>query len=158
MRIGWSALCGIVCAMLVVLWMRSFFRAEYFERVVDVKPLYGMGNRERILNCTGSLEFTKEPVINAHIHCLPSGWQFQHYNSAKGIREVNWLRFQWQSVPKYQVVRFPHWFPVLVIGIVGMLPWIYNRPWLPHRFSLRTLLIATTLVAVVLGLIVAFGR
>jgi hypothetical protein len=31
-------------------------------------------------------------------------------------------------------------------------------PWLPSRFSLRTLLIATTLVAVGLGLIVYIAR
>ncbi len=33
-----------------------------------------------------------------------------------------------------------------------------TAPWLRFRFSLRTLLIATTLVAVVLGLIVAVLR
>jgi hypothetical protein len=45
----------------------------------------------------------------------------------------------------------PIWFLVLVAVALGSLPWIaYAR-----RFSLRTLLIATTLVAVLLGLIVA---
>ena len=38
---------------------------------------------------------------------------------------------------------------------VHLLPWL---PWMPGRFSLRTLLIATTLVAVVLGLIVWLRR
>jgi hypothetical protein len=46
----------------------------------------------------------------------------------------------------------PHWF---AIGIVtALIPVI----WLRWRFSLRTLLIATTFVAVVLGLIVWLGR
>jgi hypothetical protein len=41
----------------------------------------------------------------------------------------------------------PHWF---VVGIVATLTSI---PWLRWQFSLRTLLIATTLVAALLGLI-----
>src|SRR2546423_33436 len=45
----------------------------------------------------------------------------------------------------------PHWFPVLLLATFAVAPW-YRR--IPHQFSLRTLLIATTLVAVVLGLLV----
>jgi hypothetical protein len=42
----------------------------------------------------------------------------------------------------------PHWFLIVVTIILSAIPWF-------QRFSLRTLLIATTLVAVVLGIIVA---
>jgi hypothetical protein len=44
----------------------------------------------------------------------------------------------------------PHWFGVIVLGIIAALSWTTRS----SRFSLRTLLIATTLVAVGLGLIV----
>jgi hypothetical protein len=47
----------------------------------------------------------------------------------------------------------PHWFPVLLSAAFAAAPW-FRRTW---KFSLRTLLIATTLVAVVLGLIVWLG-
>jgi hypothetical protein len=43
---------------------------------------------------------------------------------------------------------FPIWLPTLSTVLIAALPW------LPWRFSLRTLLIAMTLVAVALGLIV----
>jgi hypothetical protein len=48
----------------------------------------------------------------------------------------------------------PYWVVVCVAATLTIAPWI---PWIPwsNRFSLRTLLIATTLVAVVLGLVVA---
>ena len=42
----------------------------------------------------------------------------------------------------------PYWPVVLVCSALA------GVPWLPARFSLRTLLVATTLVAVVLGMIV----
>jgi hypothetical protein len=41
----------------------------------------------------------------------------------------------------------PHWFVALLFAALAALPWI--RP----TFSLRTLLIATTLIAVLLGLV-----
>jgi hypothetical protein len=46
----------------------------------------------------------------------------------------------------------PHWFLVTFTGIMALSVGIFQ--W--WRFSLRTLLIATTLVAVLLGLAVAF--
>jgi hypothetical protein len=51
-------------------------------------------------------------------------------------------------------IDFPHWCPVFLVGALAAFPSI---GW-SKRFSLRTLLIATTLVAVVLGLIVAVLR
>jgi hypothetical protein len=48
-------------------------------------------------------------------------------------------------------VAVPHWFLVAIFTTLAVLPWIRH---LSRRFSLRTLLIATTLIAVVLGLVV----
>lgn len=47
-------------------------------------------------------------------------------------------------------VRFPHWFAVSLVTVVATAPW-----W---RFSLRTLLIATTIIALLLGLVVYASR
>jgi hypothetical protein len=47
-------------------------------------------------------------------------------------------------------VWFPHWFVASAAAIFAAVPWIR---W-SNRFSLRTLLIITTLVATVLALIV----
>jgi hypothetical protein len=50
------------------------------------------------------------------------------------------------------VLEMPHWFVVVVLAAIFAL----IQRGLPRRFSLRTLLVATTLVAIVLGLVVAF--
>jgi hypothetical protein len=47
-------------------------------------------------------------------------------------------------------IYLPDWFAILTVSALSAVPWIR---W-SKRFSLRTLLIATTLVAVVLGAIV----
>jgi hypothetical protein len=46
---------------------------------------------------------------------------------------------------------FPHWLPVLLTGALAIALGIRHA----YRFSLRSLLLATTLVAVVLGLVAA---
>ena len=47
----------------------------------------------------------------------------------------------------------PHWVFALVFAFLAFAPWAKNiGPPVPSRFSLRTMLIAVTLVAVVLGL------
>ena len=52
--------------------------------------------------------------------------------------------------PMGQWLVVPHWFFATLAAGLAALPW-FQQKW---KFSLRTLLIATTLVAVVLGLIV----
>ncbi len=46
----------------------------------------------------------------------------------------------------------PHWFVIILAATSGIVPW------LRWHFSLRTLLIATTLIALVLGLAVYAAR
>jgi hypothetical protein len=50
--------------------------------------------------------------------------------------------------PAFASLQVPHGFLVVLAGITGSLPWM---PW---RFNLRVLLIATTIVAVLLGAVV----
>jgi hypothetical protein len=59
----------------------------------------------------------------------------------------------WQSDPTPAAFALcPHWFAASVVTLIAA------TPWLRFQFSLRTLLIATTLVAVVLGLVVWASR
>ena len=51
-----------------------------------------------------------------------------------------------------ELYHLPHWLPALFFGGLAALPWVQ---WY-RRFSLRAFLIVLTLVAVVLGLAVAF--
>ena len=61
------------------------------------------------------------------------------------------LNFEWNKYDDGVNIIIPYWFFVFVTATLTTAPWIRQLRW---RFSLRTLLIATTLVAAVLGLIV----
>jgi len=47
-------------------------------------------------------------------------------------------------------VTYPHWFAILTFATLSVVPWIRWRT----RFSIRALLIGTTLIAVALGIVV----
>jgi hypothetical protein len=61
-------------------------------------------------------------------------------------------------IARFQEVRgdpaVTNWNPNLFWPVIAALVALAIAPWLSSRFSLRTLLIATTLVAVALGLVV----
>jgi hypothetical protein len=63
------------------------------------------------------------------------------------------IRYQ-QLSPAMTLFAVRYWLPVSITAILVCVPWIDRAT----RFSLRTLLIATTLVAVGLGLIVYAAR
>jgi hypothetical protein len=58
------------------------------------------------------------------------------------------LGFGWGEILEQRFLMAPHWF------LIGLSIAMSGLSWLRWRFRLRTLLIAMTLVAVVLGLIV----
>jgi hypothetical protein len=144
--------------LLIVLWVHSYW---YRDFVMGQHPDWGSGHavslqgktsclfdiyRRRVPRWKARFEIRSVPIEEAMGEMegmepvLPEG------NSAGSFTIVN--------QPDVLGVVFPHWYLVLCTIVVGSAPWLR---W-TKRFSLRTLLIATTLVAVVLGLVVAIAR
>ena len=144
LRITWSAFCGISCVLLCALWVRSYWWTD----------LLNLGGRSVVASENGRI---KTIIVNF----APSfDAQFIVTSDQKvGLTEPRYyfLGFGYTPAlpvappPHWPEVVLPHWFLVLLSGVFGLAPWIHKPNW---RFSLRTLLLATTLVAVVLGLIV----
>jgi len=133
LRIAWSVVCGIACVLLIVLWIRSYSSTDGVvwqpTRSWFISSISLTG---RICVITGSYENPSEigsvPATNDPGLLGPDSWDF--------IRD-----------PEFDLVLFPHWFPIALFTAFAAAPWLH---W---RFSLRTLLIATTLLALGLGLI-----
>jgi hypothetical protein len=152
-RITWTAFWGIACVLLCVIWVRSYWRTEYLERAVKVSPIYASGDIENIVNLPGRLEFLSWHIVsNMSVNYTPPSWTYRAYGDvAKNYKSLTWdSRFATQ-----RVVIFPHYIAVLLVGGLGIAPWIRH---LPLRFSLRTLLIAMSLVAVGLGAVLWLSR
>jgi hypothetical protein len=139
LRIAFSAACGVLCVVLIVLWVRSYWHTEFVWRRISVKWSLAAGS------------FPGAFGIGLQDSNL--GW------GASRIPSELWMKFP--SSPPYNSSRVwgaffvdtrtllvPYWFVISVTSSLGALPWIR---W---RFRLRTLLIATTLIAILLGLTV----
>jgi hypothetical protein len=151
LRIAWSVTCGVLCLLLIVLWVRSYWWDEVFFFPAGGKRYHSQSWCGRIV--VGRSEFKKGQARNV---------QFWRQPVTSGLREIahigeNVLGFKYLHSPPPSLisVTFPDWFLVSVFATVAVLPWIRKLSW---RFSLRTLLIATTLVAVMLGLVVWAAR
>jgi hypothetical protein len=137
LRIGFSVACGICCLMLMVLWVRSHRQ----EAVIEYVDSHSRG--WHLVSWRGATFLSTADYDVAN----PGVWR----------RYVAWepgiLGFGKFKTGRSASVRIPYWFPVLMFAALAM---FCAAPWLrwPKRFSLRTLLIATTLVAALLGAIV----
>jgi hypothetical protein len=119
LRIAFSAVCGIICLLLMVLWLRSYSRFESLILPGDNSVTVLMGRA----------------YVNER-------FQLSDNVVARLPRRSG------MAIPQADGTAIPLWSAVLVAAILIVCPW------LRWRFSLRTLLIAITLVAAGLGLIV----
>ena len=138
LRIAVSAVCGVMCLLLIFLWIRSYWR-EVVIGYVDSR------NRElHFVSWNGGISVS---TAN-HDPSNPGAWR-KYVAWEPGI-----IGFGGFTTARSTSVKVPHWFPVLLFATLATLPLIRLR-W---KYSLRTLLIATTLVAVVFGLAVVSLR
>lgn len=138
LRIAFSAVCGLLCLLLIALWVRSY-------RVADnlvIRTSNGINDQFHSEN--GGLSLGRFQPIQHYL-----GW---HWRTDPSVDPPNGFRYG--RFPKGGLsIEVPHWFLVSVAAIFGTLPWLGFL-----RFSVRTLLIATTLIGLILGTIIATNR
>jgi hypothetical protein len=140
LRIAWSIVCGIACVLLIALWVRSYW------------------NVDSIITKLGLISSVEGSFVSTSLfHLSPTdthAWEFDEHSYEITFPESTFLGFHFVGDTLGWVALVPQWFVVLAAVTLAAAPWLR---W-SKRFSLRTLLIVTTLVAVVLGLIVAMLR
>jgi hypothetical protein len=142
LRIAWSVTCGVAAALIVVLWVISRSRYSGIEGHVGKQSFSVVSSLGQInihlftTKAVGSLSwrFTDSAVVAGEV-VMPDHWGFQLYPNKAGLG-----------------VFVKYWVLVLMAGIAAA------GPWIRWRFSLRTLLIVMTLIAVVLGLFIYFSH
>jgi hypothetical protein len=130
LRIAWSVGCGILCLLLIILWVRSYSHSD------ELTGTFGNHLGFVIQSEQGQMRYGKpwDEKPSWNFDSSPLGDDYP------------------PSFPPMGGFDWPLWLAVLLTGTLIVIPW------LRWRFTLRTLLIATTLVAVVLGLIVWLSR
>jgi hypothetical protein len=138
LRIAFSILCGIATVLLAVLWVRSQHTWDSINGPLSGKMLVVTSRNGGI-----AVGWAKSSI---------SKWHVRHSKEPNSVREGYSYALGFGISTTIPAVFMPYWFVVLIVATVATLPWIH---W---RFTLRSLLIATTLVAVVLGLVVYAAR
>jgi hypothetical protein len=148
LRIAWAVGWGLACVLLIVLWVRSYWWTDYVntsfirnqgifgQLVLGMISVGTTAYPEPKMSTTELYTEQMKPVVARYYRLYPYGF---------GARRTAKIAF----------VIFPFWLAVVFSAALGTVPWVRQLHW---RFSLRTLLIATTLVAVVLGAIVWLSR
>jgi hypothetical protein len=150
-RIAVSAFFGLLCVMLVALWVRSYSRAD----VTSYANSNPNPNRTEtfLISEYGAVVFEHFPYGGP----VRKGWHFDSFSVSGPPIDFPpmFAGFGYDSGRHRTIVLVPHWFFVLLFVILAAVPWILRKPRFSIRFSIRTLLVVTTLVALLLGLIVA---
>jgi hypothetical protein len=154
LRITWLVGWGLLTVLLIALWVRSYWWKDnlYFSTPGTDTVNYSDVKTIRFFSTHGRIGITNRQINwPAHIRLEHSKFLLPHreYSDEHGQTSTSmWFRImRWST---FTEILMPDWFLVIGLCAVAIAPWIH---W-SKRFSLRTLLIATTLVAVVLGLIV----
>jgi hypothetical protein len=144
LRIAWSVVWGIACVLLIVMWVRSHYWVEQVFVPIGGCMYFVSGSTP---NTFGGGVTDQSPTGTwGKFSMATTDW-------LEAIFVDNGTPFSTAPVWSFDgtSVMMPYWFGLVVTSILSVLPWI-------RRYSLRTLLIATTLVALVLGLIVCAAR
>jgi hypothetical protein len=148
LRIAWSVVCGQMAVLLIMLWVRSYWVIEGVEHCGRTSS---DATGVSICSNHGTLVFTKLTVLNNSIDSIDfTGWLYETARPEFTTKR----QFDWEFSGNGFSLQFPTWLLAILIAAGSWIPWLEPK-W---KFSLRTLLIATTLIAVVLGLIVYAAR
>jgi hypothetical protein len=135
-RIAWSVFWGFAALLLIMLRARS-------QQTIDSIWVQGMGGHANVVSSQDTvrlnLDKTRPSLPPIGYRTLPIGVEGKY---------VGRHQFGIGHLGSSFVIRVPHWFLIVSLSSLSGLA---SVNW---RFSLRTLLITTTLVAVVLGLMV----
>jgi hypothetical protein len=150
LRIAFSAVCGIVCLLLIALWVRSYWFADTI----------GLSQRFSLSTYRGEL-VVGIVTDNSGFFQVDQGYASQELSdvfdswNVRGAAHPTWsvLLARGEALPgslNFIVVEFYTLLSIPLIAALVAAPWMR---W-SNRFSLRTLLIGMTLIAALLGAIV----
>ncbi len=162
LRITWSVAWGIAAVLLIAFWVRSYQTAEGIGHINSPESFACVHSEWGTLSYhyqrgtpqTGKLGWTFHTRTASQPY-FGFKWKWYTYDPNKPRTFLHYKSPDGMVLESAIDIYLPYWLLVLLTGISST---PFAIPWIPWRYSLRTLLIATTLVAVGLGLIVWLTR
>jgi len=154
-----SIVCIIACLGLMDCWARSYqtLDDELNTRLTIEQGCFVFSTQGEVLLYKGPINFTGTPLAHHWPWIVVRGpdgsWlEFASTSQLQNIAD----HFGFDSSLSWRVsyLLLPYWFLVLAAGFLAM---VCRAKW-PLRFTLRSLFIVTTFLAVVLGMIALLDR
>ncbi len=152
LRIALTALSLTACVLVASLWIRSVYRVDLFYNLSVTTDAYVWScNGKAFINIAEVKGLSPtDSAVNNMIHKSRIAFMEKQLKTVRElgvcpVPRTNNFGFRWWDWNTFVV---PYWFPFAATASIAASPWI------GLRFSLRTLPIATTLAAVLLGAIV----
>jgi hypothetical protein len=157
LRIAWSVVWGVAAVLLIVLWVRSYSHVNNPKITIYSRgdELSHLDSQKRLWRATSSQGAIQLSATNQN-----PIWQFEPTAPPQGggwttsLAQPKFLGFGYLQLGRSASIVFPVWFLLILCIILATCPWISHVRW---RFTVRTLLIATTLLAIILGLLVSLA-
>jgi hypothetical protein len=147
-----SIICLVACVALMGLWIRSFYWDDQCICSLSGRhPVYLASEGGRLVLGIITVDTRMNPKRYETSHSRINNWRVARARIDQSIYGGAGFGIVAPTNPSLVV---PHWFAVLLAGSLCFVPW--RR--IMFRFSLRVMLIAVTLVAVVLGMIAWLDR
>jgi hypothetical protein len=150
LRIAVSVVSSLCCVLVIVLWVRSHWMYD------ELSILQSNGGFCVIVSARSQMRWGNEYFGGDSY----TSWTLTS-NSVNDPELLQGECLDYPTVPSYRglILRdeydhtyVPHWCPIVAFGALAVFPW------LSHRFSLRALLLTTTVIALALGLIIYATR
>lgn len=148
-RIAFSVICGILCLLIIALWIRSQSTADAIQ--IRVNSTWGT----QIGSVFGCVDLSISDTFYLQRIWVIGTHPYSNTDIPPDLSTL-WGRFAVSNHTNNYGLMFPCWFLVLLTGIFAgaIYPWRHVH-W---RFSLRALLICVTCISLILGLIIFFSK
>jgi len=152
LRIAVTALSLTACVLLIALWVRSYCAFSYINGPLpNTDRFYQVASRQGQLTLSERLQHPSDRVVYRPF------WTIKNVpleNVKSDQINLGVLGVRWHVADTRSVIRIAYWLPVAITSLFVVILATLDR----LSFSLRTLLIATTLVAVGLGVVINLAR
>jgi hypothetical protein len=145
-RIATSVFFGVLSLILLMMWVRSYWYFDQVRHSVNGATYAGIDSMVGRIRVSSQTLGNHLPSFTGHssidLRDLPQ-------------RQPKSPTFSWIVTHSGRtMITFPHWLPLVVTAGIATICWLP----IDRRCNLRTLFLATTLVAVLLGLGVWLAR
>ena len=118
LRIAISAVCLVAYALLITLWVRSYFSDDFVVAFIPKHRVLDIGSERGVLRITATYIRKRElePRFTISSDGFPTPaeyWEFDRSPDRLGNDRV--------------AIRFPHWFAVLLAPAMAAAPWFRWR-------------------------------